>query len=115
MPFFKSSFELLLARVDVLSRAVESAVFAHSLLVCFVRFHALLDEVGHLSEGNKFVADNLVVLVESQSFYITISHFEVTNALSLCTVHSTNLGTSALTEVFKTCADVKTAFGESRL
>ena len=40
---------------------------AHRLLPSLVGLHALLDEVGHLAEGDELIADHLIVLVERKA------------------------------------------------
>ena len=57
-----------LLRVDILDRVVD--ICRSDLIVLFISLrsgvHALTDGFHHLSEGNKFVADNLVVFIKSR-------------------------------------------------
>ena len=113
MPSCSASF--LFSRVDILGSFGKSAVGALGLFICFIRLHALLDEVCHLAERNELIADNLIVLIESHSCAVAFRHLKITNALCLCAVHGTYHGACALAEIFHTCADYETALGESGL
>ena len=56
---------------------------------------------------NKLIADDLIVCIQCNTGYITLSHLEVTGAFLKGTVHGSNLGTKSLTKVLKACADRK--------
>ena len=76
---------------------------------------ALLDEVGHLAQGHELVAYNLIVLVESHSGDIALSHLEIADAFVSCAVHCADLRTKSLAEILEACADVKSVVRESGL
>ena len=99
-------------RINDLDGIGNTAVLTAGLLVSGIRIVTLLDEVGHLAEGNELVTDNLVVGIESKTGNITFSHLEVTGTLLEGTVHRTNLGAETLTEVFKTGTNRKTVLGD---
>ena len=56
-----------------------------------------------------------IVYGRSHSGAVALGHFEVTNALCLGSVHSTNHASLTLTEVFHSCSDNETALGECGL
>lgn len=112
-PLFFSS--LFFSRVDKLNGVCNSAVLALSLFKCSVCIVACFDEVHHLAEVNKLIADDFIISIKSNLGNIAVCHLKITGALCKGAVHCADLRTKTLTEVLKACADCKAVIGKCAL
>ena len=106
---------LFLTGVDVLRSVVEAAVVTLGLGVSRVGIVALLHEVHHLAQVYKLIANDQVVLVQSDPSDIALGHLQVTGALGPGGKHGAHLAAQALAQVFQRSTDYQAALGERGL
>ena len=106
---------LFFSRVDIFGSvgitSVSSGVFGKS----FFRRNAVTDVFHHFAEANKFITDGFVVFIKSDGADVAFGKVEIANAFCAGGLDGTNGAAESFAEVFKTCADGKTIFGESGL
>src|SRR5699024_1030281 len=106
---------LLFARVNNLYSVSYAAVLSGSFLQSSLGVVAVLDEIHHSSEVHILVADDLIVLIQSDAGYIAFCHLQVAGALLEGSVHGSDLGTKSLAQILQTRADGQTFLGEGAL
>ena len=76
---------------------------------------ALLDEVHHLAQVDKLIADDLVVLVQGHAGAVALGHLQIAGTLRLGGEHGAHLAAQALAQVLQGSAHGQAALGEGGL
>ena len=106
---------LLVAGINVLGGAVETAVGAGVLLDGLIGVYAFLDVLHHRAHLDVLVADDFVVFVEGELGDVAFCKLKVAGAFGEGAVEGARLRAEAFAEVFKAGADGQTAFGVGTL
>jgi hypothetical protein len=107
---------LLMTGVDCLGRVGETAVSSGRFFERFSRVHTLGRNIfEHDTDFDKFIADNFVVVVESQLRDIPFGRFEITSTLGACAVHRAGHTAKAFAQIFQGRTNLKSTFAEGRL
>ena len=77
--------------------------------------HALLDAFHHLAQIHEFIANDLVILVQSYAGAVPLGHFQIARAFGLGGEHGADLRTQTLSQILQRCADRQAALGKGRL